>query len=478
MRMTTVLGSCALLLLSGCGAVSNSTAGKEGPSPDAAPAVFEGPVPKANCGPGSNPETDLQGRVPVEDRESGRSLQPYTCNLELVGQVGTGASWQHAWYEDCAYYGTSFQGGNSEGVQVVDASNPAEPRITMALTSMAMLDPWESLKVNDKRGLLGAVAAYNGLDTPATFDVYDLTGDCSRPRLLASLPAGNLGHEGNWAPDGRTYYSAALFAPEIDVIDTTDPFVPKMITQIPRVTHGLDVSDDGNRLYFAAYIGSSANTDPGNAGPQTGNGLEIYDSTLLNERHPVDSARTPAQPILLGSVYWPDGGAAQHPIPVTIKGKPYVIFVDEGSLGMARIIDISDETNPVVISKLKLEIDMPDAQDARDADTGVGSFGYNAHYCGVDSRIEPTVVGCSYFWSGVRIFDIRDPHHPKEIAYYNPGGRAEVGPQSQNGAVPTNAGYASAQVRFIKERGEVWFTDQSWGFIAVKFTNGAWPFAE
>jgi hypothetical protein len=52
------------------------------------PAVFEGPVPRANCGPGSRPETGLQGQVPLADRQSGRSSQGYWCNLELVGRYG------------------------------------------------------------------------------------------------------------------------------------------------------------------------------------------------------------------------------------------------------------------------------------------------------------------------------------------------------------------------------------------------------
>ena len=59
--------------------------------------VFEGPVARADCGPGSMPETAIQGRVSMEDRLSGRSQQGYSCNLELVGQhQGKGASWQHA----------------------------------------------------------------------------------------------------------------------------------------------------------------------------------------------------------------------------------------------------------------------------------------------------------------------------------------------------------------------------------------------
>jgi hypothetical protein len=181
-------------------------------------------------------------------------------------------------------------------------------------------------------------------------------------------------------------------------------------------------------------------------------------------------------------VCWTDGGTAQHTIPVTIKDKPYVIFVDEGSggtpslPGMARFIDISDEKNPVVISKLRLEIDMPEAQAQREADGGDGGFTYQGHYCGVDRFKDPTVLGCSYFWSGIRVFDIRDPYHPVEIAYYNPGGNPDAGATSQSG--PTTRGYASAQVRFIAETGEMWFTDQQHGLIITKFTNGAWPFED
>ena len=62
--------------------------------------TFQGPVPRAECGPGSVPETgNLQGEVTIADRESGRSAQPYNCNMALVGHYGTndgfeGAEWQ------------------------------------------------------------------------------------------------------------------------------------------------------------------------------------------------------------------------------------------------------------------------------------------------------------------------------------------------------------------------------------------------
>ncbi|HVW34490.1 MAG TPA: hypothetical protein VHL53_18295, partial [Acidimicrobiia bacterium] len=47
----------------------------------AAPAVFEGPVPRPGaCTPGDRPETGIQGEVPVADRQSGRSREGYNCN--------------------------------------------------------------------------------------------------------------------------------------------------------------------------------------------------------------------------------------------------------------------------------------------------------------------------------------------------------------------------------------------------------------
>src|SRR5687767_11525750 len=125
--------------------------------------VFEGPVPRAECGPGSRPETGLQGQVPLADRESGRSSEGYTCNLDLVGHYGgpqgfEGAEWQMAWYGHCAYYDTRLSGSQSRrGTVVLDGSDPERPRYSTHLTTPGMSDPWESLKVNQERGLLAGV---------------------------------------------------------------------------------------------------------------------------------------------------------------------------------------------------------------------------------------------------------------------------------------------------------------------------------
>jgi hypothetical protein len=410
-------------------------------APDArAQGVFEGPVGRATCGPGSQPESPgaLQGEVLVADRDSGRSLKPYTCNMELVGNdPGPGTSWQHTWYGHCAYYDTKFQ--SNLGVQVIDVSDPARPRTATTLTSTAMIDPWESLSVNEPRGLLAGVFTAN-LYGPMFFDVYDVKQDCAKPELISSLPVNTVGHEGDWAPDGQTYYGSG--GPGVTAIDVTDPAAPRPIAEIPVQTHGLSISDDGNRAYLATLASGG------------GNGMTIVDTSQIQSRAPAPVTPT------IGTVTWTDGFAAQHTVPITIKGHPYILFVDEGGLttvpGAARII--------------------PDRQDKRDESADSG-FGYDAHYCGVDRRVDPTIVVCSMFESGERVFDVRDVMHPKEIAYYNPGGTGEPPkPGTQDSRDPSSSGYPSARPRVIPERAEIWFTDQNKGFHVVRFTNGVWPF--
>jgi hypothetical protein len=98
----------------------------------------------------------------------------------------------------------------------------------------------------------------------------------------------------------------------------------------------------------------------------------------------------------------------------------------------------------------------------------------------VPQREEPGVVACSYFYQGVRVFDIRDPYHPKEIAYFvagDPGVPGSVNEnQLENAEGMGKKGNTSSAIRFVKERGEIWFTDQGHGLYIAKFTNGVWPF--
>jgi hypothetical protein len=258
----------------------------------------------------------------------------------------------------------------------------------------------------------------------------------------------------------------------------------------------MSISDDGNRGYFVSlgFTPSADLTDPSK--PAT-NGLLIYDLSQIQARVANPQVR------LISQLLWKDGSVAQHTIPINIGGKPYVVFVDEGGSGLggfsiaatqaacdaglppfplARIIDISDETKPSIVSRLALEIHSPKSCPLVIPDlVGLTGFTYGSHYCSVDNKQNATTLACGYFNAGIRVFDIRDPVHPKEIAYYNPAGVTSPSPGSNHGAAQGSNGkpdWCSAQVHLDAANAMLWTTCQDNGVLVLKFTNGAWPFPE
>lgn len=426
-------------------------------------------TPRAECGPGSRPETGIQGRVSAADHASGRAAQGFACNVEMVGTyakpdaVGTVGGYKVERYVDgagreCAYYDTTLLFPTNLldgiiGVNVLDMSDPAHPVKTASLLTPAMLSPHESLVLSHERGILAAVLG-NPLFNVGVVDVYDVSQDCRYPRLLASSPVGVFGHESGIAPDGRTFYSASPATGTIVAVDLTNPSLPLPIWIGGYDSHGLSISDDGNRAYVAGV----------------GSGLIILDTSEVQARVPNPRVREIAR------LQWASMSIPQNAIPVTIDGHPYLVEIDEfgtlSEVGAGRIIDIGDEANPQVISNLRLEVHQPEHFGELGGDPGAGNFiqGYAGHYCNVPQRTDPGIVACSMILSGLRVFDIRDPYHPREIAYFN----APVLPR----AVLEASNYAMSSPAFAPERGEIWYSDGFSGFYAVRLTNGVWPFTD
>ena len=169
----------------------------------------------------------------------------------------------------------------------------------------------------------------------------------------------------------------------------------------------------------------------------------------------------------------------QNAIPVTIDGHPYVVEIDEfgagSAVGAGRIIDIGDETNPQVISNLRLEVHQPENFGTIAGDPGTFSpiQGYAGHYCNVPTRVDPRIVACSMILSGLRVFDISDPYNPREIAYFN----APMAPRAADAGVSEASNYAMSSPSFVPERDEIWYSDGFSGFYAVRLTNGVSPFS-
>jgi hypothetical protein len=443
-------------------------------------------IPRADCRPGDPVETGLQGQVPREDRASGRAATGYACNLKLVGAHRSYGFGNFDTYKECAYYSDN-QGGvgtiGQAGTVVLDVSDPRHPVRTDYLTARAMRNAGESLRVNARRGLLVADHYGNGHgDSRGNgsaypwLAVYDVSADCRHPRLLADaeMPNGR-GHEGWFSPDGMTYYMANPTGGPVVPVDLTDPANPRELATWRLAVHGGSISEDGSRAYLALVSPAA---------------LLVVDTSDVGPGRPNRGRVISTLPL-------PDTGFNQSTNPLDYDGHPYVVDFGEMAVAAhspcsvprntnfdyARMIDIADEEKPRIVSRFMNEVDDPANCERVIADRQIvtrrldrgdptwvivsGLFAYDSHYCTPDRLHNPTILACAQFMSGLRVYDIRDPRRPREIAYYNPGTLSANDP---------TVDIALARPVIRRDLGQIWFVTFLGGFHAVEFEDSLWPF--
>jgi hypothetical protein len=395
----------------------------------------------------------------------------------MIAHQGTEGGFKVFRYTDsqnheCAFYDSTLMfplnalnpGAGAEGVFVLDMSDPSHPVQTDTLVTPPMLSPHESVNLNSERGLLAAVNG-NLTTEPGLVAIYDVHADCRHPALQSLAPVARFGHESGFTKDGKTFYATSTALQSVTAIDVTDPKNPHAIWQGKVLSHGMTLSDDGNRAYIA---------DP------DGNML-ILDTSEIQARKPNPQTRE------VSRLTWQAASIPQNAIPFTKAGKPYVLEFDEynqgtttiggdrDQVGAGHIVDIGDETKPRVIANLRLAINQPAehaaATAAGDPGTNNPAQGYAAHYCNMPTQVDPTIVACSFIASGLRVFDISDLTHPKEIAYYV----APPAPRSENGFM--NSNFAMSKPAFVPERREIWWTDGTSGFYVLRVDASVWDAA-
>ncbi len=442
--------------------ISKSTASYFGPT-----RPYAGPTKGIACDKGSRPEK-VQGKVPKTDYDSGRAAKGYFCNARLISHFGRSGGYRVERYVDkagheCAYWDSTLlwphnapdQGAEGPGAYVMDMRRPGRPLHTDTLRTPAMQSPHESLRLNIRRGLLVADMGYPTWQ-PGFVDVYDVTQDCRQPVLQSSLPVGLIGHEGGFAPDGMTYYVASLYGHTLAAIDLTNPMAPTLLWGTSDYQpHGVSISNDGRRLYMAESAFNDSNGFTG---------LTILDVSEIQKRVPNPSAK------LVSRLTWPQLSTPQNATPFTLRGHKYLLETDEfGSgnrVGAARIIDVENEKKPFVVSNLRLAVNK--GEQTADPGDDQPFQGYQGHYCSLPSRVDPNIVACSFIMSGLRVFDIRDPKHPREVAYFNkplmPG----------TATYPSKAGaFAMSAPAYDEATRDIWYTDGNTGFYVVRLTKAS-----
>jgi hypothetical protein len=451
----------------------------------------------ARCGQGDLPETGIQGDVPKADQTSGRAEQGYNCGLALVGHTTLGAGGRApdsngnmAWAGHCAYIagpGAVFGNPNpaaGDGVAVVDVSDPTSPQHVATLRSPGSKAAMETINAVETRDrsilVIGQYGNQAGGDKP--MDIYDVR-DCAHPKLLQTFIWPKNIHNLTISGNGRYVFATQpLQAADISGLFDKDPTTSTVYlgdieaaTPGPPVAIGptADLDDPIAPTAFGythnQYLSHEAWPTADGGTLYVGGQLPIFETfSILDIRDWLrrDAAGNPAGP---PKVISQRSGRGHSVRTATIGGKPFVLHSEESVFGptwgclpetanpfagpsQPWLTDISDPTNPRTVSQFGLAINDP-SNCAAQIDSGVSA---SVHYHDVDDPTRTTFVVASMWNSGVRVFDVRDPAHPKEVAYFNPGD-VQAGPG-------VTLDHAWAHVRWVPKTGQLWFSTSAGGF--------------
>jgi hypothetical protein len=217
----------------------------------------------------------------------------------------------------------------------------------------------------------------------------------------------------------------------------------------------------------------------------------------------IQSRRPNPQIRIVSKLFWDDQGQVEQMLPFASHGRSYLISTDEsgGQAGVGRlaaacargaspygysnVIDITDETNPRIVSKIMLEVHDPKNCTkflAEPPEVGGGPLDYSTERCAVDRSINPTMAACGSRGTGTRVYDIRDPLHPAEIAYWK--GKAPrkaflPGSGSWKPGVDRTVEKQAGLARFVKAPAadgkgrelNLWIVGDAGGFQVLRFTD-------
>jgi len=309
------------------------------------------------------------------------------------------------------------------------------------------------------------------------------------------------GHMGGWAEDGKTFYIGQQFRGVggiLPIIDVTNPYNAKWLLNWTFTgdgrPHDVSTNKDGTRLYAGQPGNFGAPANDSSFGPD---GLVILDVSDIQLRRPNPQIR------IVSKLFWDDQGQEEQILPFFSHGRSYLISTDEsgGQAGVGRlaaacargaspygysnVIDITDETKPRIVSKIMLEVHDPKNCTkflAEPPEAGGGPLDYSTERCALDRPMNPTMAACGSRGTGTRVFDIRDPLHPAEIAYWKgPAPRTAFlpGSGSWSPGVDRTVEKQAGLARFVKVPAadgkgrelNLWIVGDAGGFQVLRFTD-------
>ena len=392
------------------------------------------------------------------------------------------------------------------GTSIVDVTDPRKPKYLAHIPGSAQgsgeAGGAQMVRVCDGKGLAKAdpthVYLLRTLGNEA-HEVWDVT-DSAKPALVSTVVSKlTTTHKNWWECDTGIAYLVSYKKDEgwrsrgVKIFDLSDPAHPRYIRDyglvgqepgskgepVPQSLHG--PIRLGNRVYFG-YGSSSSGT------------LQIVDREKLLKGNP--AAKDPFAPTAENIRYaeisrlelYPNTGAhtAFPVLGMTIpefskmeKGKTadFVVIATEATQNECReyrhmmfFVDVTDETRPFSVSNF----DVPEASG--DFCARGGRFGAHSSNESFTPIYYKRIIFVTYFNTGVRAVDIRDPYRPKEVGYYIPA----ITDKTDKRCVPNATGGESCKVAIqsnnveVDDRGYIYIVDRAnTGMHILELTGGA-----
>jgi hypothetical protein len=421
------------------------------------------------------------------------STEAFSENVELVGydDLEGRSGFKLALHEANGRFYLYVAALWHSGWSIVDVTEPRSPRFVRWIDGPP--NTWTiQVQVADGRmvtSLEHIPAGWGGDPDPGPeegFLVWDLA-DPEDPQVLGHWRGGARGTHRNFYAGGR-YVHATATLPGYDghlygIVDIDDPEHPELIGRWwwpgQHTAGGEQFSevDAAKRVRNRPYILDSGVAHPViclHGGPYVA-GDRVYAPWMRAGMVILDIEDLTA-PRYVGSldVSPPLGSSIAMHSAIPLPDRDLVIVNSEAlnercaePLNYAGLVDVSDETDPVLISLFPLP-DVPDGYAHATFCEKGGRFGpHNQHQPQDQAVLQPVgdVVYLTYFNAGLQIYDISRPTAPRIAGYYIP-----PDPTDRRGVLPTDL-VTQVEDVLVDRRGYAYLSEKNSGVTIVRYTG-------
>jgi hypothetical protein len=358
------------------------------------------------------------------------------------------------------------------GWSILDVTDPTAPQLVTYIPGPE--NTWTiQIQVADGKmitALERIAPGWGGADgQPYTegFFIFDVS-EPTKPRRIGHFQTGSTGTHRNFYDDGNFVHAAAgapgMAGKIYRIVDIADPAKPREVGRfsLPEQTGDGAASGLKFSLHGPAHIeGKRAYLPYGDGG------AIILDISEF------------AQPGMISQLAFRGITATQGihtflPLPrrkIALINDEAIRENGDENLNMAGIVDISNESQPRLISLFPLPEPPPESGLKNFYEKG-GRFGpHNQHHPNHQTCLQDRddVAYLTYFNAGLRIYDIRAPRTPKEIAYFIP-----PDPKTRIGTKPSQL-VAQTEDVLVDRRGCIYISDKNQGIYILKLSR-LWPY--